>query len=314
MKKSLVFILLLLLSVSIVLAVSLTREQRQEIRQCRYDCRDARSNFTDWCNDLQDDCEVICESTAAVCEGEAELVRNACAADCDAALGNQTERSAEREHRSCVRQCDRELRSTVRSECSERDCKKECRSERNDCRRAASTDYRSCRSNCVDSVVYGNVTCGDVPAGSTFAQGCEVCECRFDGTVSCRSTTNCHFDEFGIEKSYCEDNGGVFDPVCKGPYFRLRCTRDDFCICGGVYNATCPDDYYCLHDFTVKVQSELEGWKDTIGTPIGDIGVCAKLPDLPHCGDGICQNIIKGIDEPETILNCPEDCDQTFLN
>ena len=193
----------------------------------------------------------------------------------------------------------------------DRACIRLCSDEKKSCTKEVSSDFKDCSIKC--KYIGKNITClsGKYNAGEVFLEGCQICECQYNSRVSCKKTDFCNFNEVLSDQNKCESNSGLFQPLCNGPYFDIVCSQANFCLCDGNNNYTCPENYYCLHDFSLSLTRRgytISGWKTLLGFNIGNIGVCVKQPVLDNCGNGICENIVISEKEAETILNCPTDC------
>lgn len=170
------------------------------------------------------------------------------------------------------------------SECgSDRSCKTSCLIERNDCRREASSEYRSCSSDCSKDP---ECLLGNHEVGEKFPMGCEECSCNSRGKLRCKTDNFCNRD-VEIEQDFCEDNGGFFSRLCKGPYFGVVCSQASFCMCGGINEYTCAENYDCLTDFIAPIRTnyKISGFRDLLGMELGDIGLCAAPLETPMIGN-----------------------------
>jgi len=303
MRGYLIFIIIGLLVASLVLAAAFTPEQKTAISACKLDCKETKKAAFLGCVADQDICKDACVQTYDTCVATAEDTRQICLQDC--ASQNLTSGSFS----SCTRQCEGSFREYKRNECDLSGCRSICNREAVLCKKTVRADYRWCGIACVGNTLYPNATCGAYRPGDQFVEDCKECECNFDGTTSCRPSINCFYSNFTITETSCLNAGGLFQPVCKGPYFRLRCTLEDYCICDGLGQYACPSDTFCLHNFTVRVKSDLQGYRGLQGEEIGDIGICAQQPELEHCGNGVCDALlIKDGTSGENQFNCPTDC------
>lgn len=147
-------------------------------------------------------------------------------------------------------------------------CKKDCRADRALSKQECVDSFKECRLVCTDS-------------------GCKR-ECYKEAKI-CRNDANAEFKscknycsnglvDFSIEQEQCEAGGGLFSPLCNGPYFGLVCSQQRFCICNGSAEHSCPSDYVCQTDFNIpnRKAHNVEGWMTSNGLPLGDIGLCAK--------------------------------------
>jgi hypothetical protein len=303
-KPHILFVLiisLILLSTLTIAANTLTREERLLVNQCRQECvQDMRSDVSE-CRTESKSCYSECKEEYNTCIDNQETILEECKSNCT--------------DKSCVRQCSSDFRANKRQLCDYNSCRKLCSIERRECRREALTDYRECRSSCQYTPFDSNIKCEyegiTYRAGQKFLEGCDSCKCRFDGSVDCQDTQFCNFQDVIIPKRTCESSGGLYLGLCRGPYFGIGCSQKKYCLCAGDDNYSCPLDHTCILDFEpprIK-SSSVPGWKNMIGQPLGDIGVCAENPDLPDCGNGICDNTLQGRSQlAETELNCPADC------
>lgn len=225
---------------------------------------------------------------------------------------------------------------------SAKDCKKECSFAKRDSIYNSNAEFKLCKqncnltnygkcvancsnekriiikrtnqefSNCNEKCKYAGITCenGRYKGGEVFLEGCNRCVCGLNSKISCIKTDFCNYNA-KINKSYCELNGGFFNQLCNGPYFDIFCSKDNYCICDGFNNNSCPSDFFCMHNFSISAgrkANTIPGWKDLLGKKLGDIGVCVKKPVLGSCGNGICENIMTNETDSETRHNCPVDC------
>ena len=151
-----------------------------------------------------------------------------------------------------------------------------CFKEKVQCLKNATDEYKSCKEDCK---ILRAEPCanGSVKKGDSYVFGCEKCECKAKGKVSCKLDGFCN-KNITITENICELGGGLFQQICNGPYFDIVCSQQNFCFCEGSFNYTCPLDYECLKDFISPNtrQHTTKGWKSMLGVPLGDIGVCVK--------------------------------------
>lgn len=168
-------------------------------------------------------------------------------------------------------------------ECDDTSCRSACFSERSQCRRDANAVYRSCRLDCSKDP---ECLLPENADGEEFEMGCEVCECNSRGKMRCKTDNFCNRD-VEVEETFCMDNGGFFSRLCRGPYFGAVCSQMEFCICGGVNEYSCAEDYECLTDFIspVRTNYRLLGFRDQLGNDLGEIGVCAAPLETPLVGN-----------------------------
>lgn len=192
----------------------------------------------------------------------------------------------------------------------DRKCITNCSNEKRSAIKTVNQNFSKCNKKC--SYVGKNITClnGKYAAGEVFLNACEKCECGYNSKISCTKTDFCNFNA-SISKNYCESNNGFYNSLCNGPYFDIVCSKDLFCLCDGVGNYSCASDYSCLHSFSLSLTRRsytIPGWKNLLGKPLGDIGICVKKPILLNCGNGICENKVVDGKDAESSINCPEDC------
>ncbi|MEM0465346.1 MAG: hypothetical protein QXW97_01440 [Candidatus Pacearchaeota archaeon] len=174
--------------------------------------------------------------------------------------------------------------------------------------------YENCEKNCLYKIKNSNLTCmnGTYKLGEIFLDDCNICRCEIDSKIKCRKTPFCNFEDITINKTICEKNNGLFQQLCNGPYFDIVCSKYNFCLCDGNNNYSCPENYTCIKNFTLSITRKgntILGWKTLLGKNLGDIGICAKNPELKKCGNNICENKISRYNDiSETNLNCPIDC------
>ncbi|MBS3078853.1 hypothetical protein J4218_01915 [Candidatus Pacearchaeota archaeon] len=202
-------------------------------------------------------------------------------------------------------------------------CVKDARNEITQC----NSDKKTCLKNIDNSLVRckkkclydgKNITCekGKYNAGDIFLNGCDKCECNWNGRVSCKTTEYCNFNvnDLNISKENCETNNGLYQPLCAGSIMSAKCTQEVYCQCGGKLNLTCPSDYTCLYDFYLNKNRRGQFAQEWIEFPnyrkIGNVGICVKNPNLASCGNGVCENICdnENCSLAETSYNCAKDC------
>ncbi len=209
-----------------------------------------------------------------------------------------------------TRACNSEYK-LCKETCSDGLCKRNCFSDKKACLKTVREEGILCSKMC--SIEGKNVTClnGKYTPGQTFLEGCESCYCDFKGKVKCTKTPFCNFNNVSPGEDFCLDNGGFYHALCNGPYFDIVCSRDKFCLCEGLNNYTCAEGSYCVKDFVSpnRRTSTIPGWKTLRGFDLGEIGICAQVPEIESCGNGICEEIIcKNCSTAETRYNCPVDC------
>jgi len=200
-------------------------------------------------------------------------------------------------------------------------CVKNSRTEMNKCtddKKTCLKDIDNSVNRCKKKCFYAgkNITCenGTYDAGQEFLQGCKKCECGYNGKISCKDTEYCNFESPFISKETCETGNGLYQQLCSGTLYSMKCTSETYCQCDGNFNYSCPNGYLCTHNFLLNQNKKgqfTQGWRKLPQIPIGDIGICVKKPELNNCGNGICEEIVcmaLNCPTPETIYNCPQDC------
>jgi hypothetical protein len=243
---------------------------------------------------------VVSSAAIALASAEQEFSLSSCKRECAA------ERNVERA--ACI---DAFIECTAT--CSGQTCKRSCTVQKNSCIAVATAEQTICSKICTYIAQGKLTTClnGTYRIGETFADGCEQCMCAVNGIVSCKKTPFCNFNNVSIGKELCVSSGGLFHALCNGPYFDIVCSSKKFCLCGGTNEYQCPLNHECIQDFISpnKRIHTIDGWKNLLGQDLGTIGVCAQNPELPTCGDGVCENrICKNCAPPETRFSCPNDC------
>jgi hypothetical protein len=186
-----------------------------------------------------------------------------------------------------------------------------CSKEKTSCIKTVNSEFPKCSKKC--SYLGKNINClnGRYSAGDVFLDKCQECVCQYNSRVSCKKTDFCNFNDVLNDSKICSSNNGLYQQLCNGPYFDIVCSKSNFCLCDGNNLYTCPENYYCLHDFNPSLTRRgytISGWKTLLGVNLGNIGICVKKPELELCGNGICDNVLITGKEAETKLNCPVDC------
>ena len=215
------------------------------------------------------------------------------------------------EEKELIKECKINCRENKKAEiklCKEQFVSK----ERTACAKQAREKYRNCHKNCKYTALNNNITCesGKYNAGDRFLDSCDVCFCDFDSKIKCEKSPNCNFNDFNITKYQCTSNNGFYQSLCQGPFGRIRCSNTPYCQCDGNFNYQCPQDYICIHEFTISnMPVGLPPWISQIEEDLGDIGICARMPELHTCGNLICENLLcDNCTIAETIYNCNYDC------
>jgi hypothetical protein len=292
MQKKYTILLILFLAATLVTATSLTKEEKDLIKDCKNNCRDVKKLEYNICKDTYGDCRNACKEDYNICTDNQKEIRDQCKVSCT--------------DNKCISQCNKDYNNNKKQLCTYSECRKSCSTTYKDCRKTLANDYKECRNSCPYVALDDNIICeGGYKPKDTFAQGCDICQCNYNGKITCEKTDYCHFTEPEIEQTDCEEAGGFYYRLCKGPYFGVACSKDYFCICEGDNKYTCPQDNTCVKNFIPPKIKEntLPGWRDLLGNPLGDIGVCAPNIKIETCGDDVCDP-----KELETELTCPADC------
>jgi len=166
---------------------------------------------------------------------------------------------------------------SCRSSCqSNYTCSSSCIKTKSECMREVNKDHNSCQKVCREILVPKCLN-GTYNAGETFVSGCDVCKCNTNGKVSCKKEAFCNKNT-SVSEEECKPHG-LYYPLCNGPYFDIVCSQEKFCLCSGFSNYSCPNNHECLKDFispNKRTQNTIIGFKDLLGRPLGDIGVCVK--------------------------------------
>jgi hypothetical protein len=173
-------------------------------------------------------------------------------------------------------QCKTEF-SQCKENCRDNKCISTCSKKRINCTKQVNSDYKNCKSQCKEILtprcIYNNET---YIAKEEFQEGCNICECKTSGKVSCKKEAFCNKNP-EVEESLCTQSGGFFQALCNGPYFHMSCTQNKYCQCGGTYNYSCPENHECLTDFIPpKLGNYVPGYRNLNGQPLGNIGVCVN--------------------------------------
>ena len=291
-KNKILTISIFLILILAFASASLTKEEKAKINDCKKNCNEVKKLEYNLCKDTYNECRNSCKTNYKSCIDEQKEIRKQCESSCD--------------NDECKSECNKDYNLNKKSMCDFVSCKKECSATYKDCRTLSAADYKECRDSCPYVTLNDNIECenGYKPK-ETFAQGCEICQCNYNGKITCEKTDYCHFPTTEVEKTLCESSGGLFHALCKGPYFGVVCSKDKFCICSGFEQYSCPLDHTCVKDFIppkIK-ESSLPGWRDLLGNELGDIGVCAQNLEIESCGNELCEPIFL-----ETDLTCPTDC------
>ena len=165
--------------------------------------------------------------------------------------------------------------------CTNYACKKICAQEQVACRIDVRSDLHICQKNCISEQLPATCLNGAYNLSDKFKEGCDVCECKNNGKVECKRDNFCNKNT-SITEETCKNNGGLYLPLCNGPYFDLVCSQEKFCLCQGNNDSTCPLNYECLNNFISpnKRVHTISGWKNFLGQPLGNIGICVQNNSL----------------------------------
>lgn len=280
--------------------------ERKAFGSCKRTCNIDMRTVKKECIETRNVCIADCRTDSKICKSAYLEEYATCKQSCNV-LENK-------DKRDCLKDCNNE-KNIARKDCSIKDCVHECNDDRNSCYDIVKFGYDNCKDGC--SYIFEEVqSCngGEQQAGEMFMEGCNICRCGFDGEVDCKTTEFCNFDKPKIEETSCVESGGLYQQLCNGPYFDIVCTPKKYCVCEGLGEYSCPENNVCLTDFNVRlprVKQTIEGFKDLLGNPLGDIGICVQSPELETCGNGVCENLVCLSTEcptAENSINCPEDC------
>ncbi|MCA9485217.1 MAG: hypothetical protein KC506_00025 [Nanoarchaeota archaeon] len=305
-KRGIAFIFILIILASLVTA-AFSQEERTKINDCKADCRTDQRLEREFCKEEYNSCKTTCKEEYSECKENQIEILNSCKENCEINFSDR------REKRSCTTECNRNFQKNSRELCNQGECRKECSNEYRECKTEIKEEFQSCSINCPYTALNENITCedGKYEGGQKFLEGCEVCTCGFNSEVTCEKTDYCNFEEIEVEEESCVSSGGFFQALCRGPYFGIGCSQQEYCQCSGFNEYQCPIDHTCIKDFKeprIK-RTSIPGWRNLIGEDLGDIGICAKNPELPNCGNGFCENFLSpGSTIAETSVNCPADC------
>lgn len=197
----------------------------------------------------------------------------------------------------CNKKCTSERTAMTKICNSEhKSCREICNSEKESCLDIIEQTFDLCRGSCYNSSSNSkdrecNRLCSfaRIELKKTCAKQDCLNECRTEkktcndniknSTANCKAA--CEAESAGLitNKEECESSGGLFYKLCNGPYFDIVCTQDEFCICSGKSNYTCPQNYICdkkIKDFLPRKTNTISGYRDLSGNLLGDIGVCRK--------------------------------------
>ena len=324
MRKS-VFVaaIIFALILTLVYAASLTKEEQTEINECRKDCTLDKRESLKTCSAEGKACLDLCKQETNICKDAMDAQHDVCVDVCqdsyNAIINNSPstleKRNATKALNSCKRSCFTNMSSQKREFCDYDSCRSDCSDVRRECVDTRNTDYQACTAGCRMSVLNESVTCenGRYSYGQIVLDGCKRCSCNSDGKLRCESDPWCNFKNMTVEQTLCDESGGKYHQLCAGNIYAMRCTNEFYCLCDGNANFTCPANHYCLKEFHTNgiIRGNLKVWADKGGKPLGDIGLCAQMPALESCGNGVCEDVTcASLDCPvaETDVNCPVDC------
>jgi hypothetical protein len=309
MAGKIVFIGILLLLISLIVVASYTPSERDLIMECKLECKDVKNFERVEIKERYIECREECVVDSDICEGGVEFTYDLCKQKCSDNFG-----SDRRKLSKCNRECSKSFRFD-KKDCSASQCKRDCSAVKMESNKDVNKKYSKCRRNCKYTALNDNITCedGKYKAGEVYLEGCLKCECGYDGESDCDKQETCGFNKLVLDENSCVNSEGYWGKLCRGPYFRLRCSREEYCLCDGDLNFQCGVGEVCVHNFNIKIPSSTsEGFKDARGGELGDVGICAEIPELSDCGNGICENVVcsggGGCGAAEMSLNCPVDC------
>lgn len=287
----------ILLSLSGIVVASLTTDL---LAGCKGACRTEYRDESTTCTNNYRICATACSDEYNACAETLKQGYDSCRMQCRE-LKNQDKPAIDIS--KCSSQCAKDYRQERKDQCTIVACRTICYEQKKSCSNTARQEYIDCNSACSAK---SKVTCSNgYSAGTAFLDGCQSCECRADARISCTKSGTCNLF-VNVAEEQCT---GLYQRLCKGPYFRLRCSTDSYCQCDGDAGYSCPEGYYCIHDFNIKIPPTIGGYRSAVGIPLGDIGICAKVPVLANCGNSICENIVcENCPDAESSINCPQDC------
>lgn len=177
------------------------------------------------------------------------------------------------EYNEAVSECGN-LQTDCLENCEGKHCRNTCFKEKKVCLKEAREKRQLCTLTCKRG--FSGCEDGAYEFKETFTEGCDVCECNVNGRVTCKREPYCN-KNVSISAESCEANGGFYYPICKGPYFSVVCSQQNLCLCGGNAEWTCGEGQECFYDFVspLKKKGSIKGFRDLLGRPLGDVGVCA---------------------------------------
>ena len=190
-----------------------------------------------------------CNINYRECKAECSEIKKLCVGQAKGNLSECREQCELLEDRDEKKDCRKECSITYRDEmkeCKSKECKNACRNKNKVCRQASKDTYDACKDLCVPK------------EKNEELQGYN----------------------FTVSEEICLGAGGLYQQLCKGPYFRLTCSTDFYCQCAGFEDFSCPQDYGCVVDHGIKVRGRSyfhNKFVDYLGRDLGDIGICGKL-------------------------------------
>ncbi len=200
--------------------------------------------------------------------------------------------------KECMTSCVTQQRETLK-QCNSNytQCIFSCSDQRKACTEQKTNEFNSCKSDCslISDRKEKNACLKVCSEKYKEIRQCNQRECRdacSDNNKLCKQESKDQYDscmnlckpkeplyDFIIDKQTCVDSGGFYQRLCKGPFFDVVCTPQDYCQCSGNNNYSCPKDYQCIkdHKIVVRGRDSISGWRTLHGQPLGDSGICGKL-------------------------------------
>lgn len=138
------------------------------------------------------------------------------------------------------KECRTECKNSANNSKERRECYKECRQNVRECKANSRANYTECRNECKNLFA-------PVPLSN---------------------------------QTLCEENNGFFHQICNGPYFDIVCSASKYCICEGINDYSCPENYNCdknIKHLLPRKGRTIRGYKDLLGNKLGNIGVCSEI-------------------------------------
>ena len=201
----------------------------------------------------------------------------------------------------CKKSCNLEKREEIKLLISNfRGCNTDCLNEKKSCLESHKSEFLSCKNDCIANQNLTNVRERSycmVQCASSYQSDKKLCSSK-NCTDQCKATkkesiinvsinkdicTNaCILEEspynLTVSEETCNTNSGLFNGLCNGPYFDIVCTQQEYCLCEGNFNYSCPQNYTCVKGFKIRPPriNTISGWKDSLGKDLGEIGICGK--------------------------------------